>query len=372
MGPAVVISERWYHIALQLKAVSLSVEIIMSNATLAEQGPYFLTDISLVVALLLAGFAVIFGTRHADATEHQNGLILAVATESVIKLFAFTAVGLFVTFFLFSGQADLMEQTRLNERVMASLTYETAPARWIVLTMLSALAIVFLPRQFHVTVVENRTESELRTARFLFPLYLIAINVFVIPIAIAGLLMFGGSGIGDQFVLLLLAQDLSWLSLANFIGGFSAATAMVIVASVTVAIMISNDLVMPFLVRRNVLQREGDASDFTGVILKIRRTAIFCILLLGYAYYRTATVNAGLALHRPFVVRGHRPVRTGDVRRVDLERRQCARRHRRVDRRHAGLGLPAAPAESWRARQLGRRRGGAGLLTARHRCLLRR
>ena len=284
------------YIALQLKAVSSSVEIIMSDATLAQQGPYFLTDISLVVALLLAGFAVIFGTRHADATEHQNGLILAIATESVVKLFAFTVVGLFVTFFLFSGPADLMEQARQKERVMASLSYETAPARWIVLTMLSALATIFLPRQFHVTVVENRTESELRTARYLFPLYLVAINIFVIPIAIAGLLMFGGTGIGDQFVLLLpLSQDLSWLSLATFIGGFSAATAMVIVASVAVAIMISNDLVMPFLVRRNVLQREGDWSDFTGAILKIRRTTIFCILLLGYAYYRATTVNAGLA-----------------------------------------------------------------------------
>ena len=284
------------YIALQLKAVSSSVEIIMSDATLAQQGPFFLTDISLVVALLLAGFAVIFGTRHADATEHQNGLILAIATESVVKLLAFTAVGLFVTFFLFSGPADLMEKARESERVMASLAYETAPARWIVLTMLSALAIIFLPRQFHVTVVENRTESELRTARYLFPLYLIAINIFVIPIAIAGLLTYGGTGIGDQFVLLLpLSQDVSWLSLATFIGGFSAATAMVIVASVAVAIMISNDLVIPFLVRRNLLQRDGDWSDFTGAILKIRRTAIFCILLLGYAYYRAATVNAGLA-----------------------------------------------------------------------------
>ncbi len=284
------------YIALQLKAVSSSVSIVMSDAALAERGSFFLTDISLVVALLLAGFAVIFGTRHADATEHQNGLILAVATESVVKLLAFTAVGLFVCFVLFSGPADLFEQARQDPRAVASLNYETAPARWIVLIMLSALAIVFLPRQFHVTVVENRTESELRTARFLFPLYLIAINLFVIPIAMTGLMMFGGDGIGDQFVLLLpTAQDIPWLSLLTFIGGFSAATAMVIVASVAVAIMISNDLVMPFLLRRNLLRRDAEWTDFTGVILKIRRTAIFCILLLGYAYYRAATINAGLA-----------------------------------------------------------------------------
>ena len=284
------------YIALQLKAVSSSVSIVVSDATLDGLGPFFLTDISLIVALLLAGFAIIFGTRHTDATEHQDGLILAVATESLVKLVAFTAVGLFVTFFLFAGPGDLIEQARQSPRVMEALSYETAPARWIVLTMLSAFAIVILPRQFHVTVVENRTESELRTARYLFPLYLIAINLFVIPIAIAGLLLFDGQGVGDQFVLQLpLAYDVSWLSLFTFIGGFSAATAMVIVASVAVAIMISNDLVMPVLLRRNIIQRDSDWSDFTGTILKIRRTAIFCILLLGYAYYRAANINAGLA-----------------------------------------------------------------------------
>lgn len=285
------------YIALQLKAVSSSVTIIMANTAFDSQpGSFILTDISLIVALLLAGFAVIFGTRHTDATEHQNGLILAVATESLVKLIAFTAVGLFVTFFLFSGPANLINQARQSEAVVAAMTYETAPTRWLVLIALSAFAILALPRQFHVTVVENRTESELRTARYLFPLYLIAINLFVIPIAIAGLLTFEANEPGDQFVLLLpLAQDIPWLSLVTFIGGFSAATAMVIVASVAVAIMISNDIVMPVLLRQNVIRRGGDMSDFSGTILKIRRTAIFCILLLGYAYYRSANMNAGLA-----------------------------------------------------------------------------
>ncbi|MEX3006885.1 NahK/ErcS family hybrid sensor histidine kinase/response regulator [Hoeflea sp. TYP-13] len=284
------------YIALQLKAVSSSVTIIMANTPFeAKSGLFLLTDISLIVALLLAGFAVIFGTRHTDATEHQNGLILAVATESVVKLIAFTAVGLFATFVLFDGPGHLIEQARQSDAAMAALSYQTAPARWLVLTVLSAFAIVVLPRQFHVTVVENRTESELNTARYLFPLYLVAINLFVIPIAIAGLLSLEG-GAGDQFVLLLpLANDLSWLSLATFIGGFSAATAMVIVASVAVAIMISNDIVMPILLRQNIIRRSSDLSDFTGAILKIRRTAIFCILLLGYAYYRSANINAGLA-----------------------------------------------------------------------------
>ncbi|MDF2371463.1 MAG: PAS domain-containing hybrid sensor histidine kinase/response regulator [Rhizobiaceae bacterium] len=285
------------YIALQLKAVSSSVTIVMADTPFDSRfGSFFLTDISLIVALLLAGFAVIFGTRHADATEHQNGLILAVATESLVKLLAFTAVGLFATFFLFDGPADLFEKASQSETVVAAMSYETAPARWFVLILLSAFAIIVLPRQFHVTVVENRTESELRTARFLFPLYLIAINLFVIPIAVAGLLTFQGTGTGDQFVLLLpLAHDIPWLSLATFIGGFSAATAMVIVASVAVAIMISNDIVMPVLLRQNIIRRGGDLGDFTGTILIIRRTSIFCVMLLGYAYYRSANIDAGLA-----------------------------------------------------------------------------
>ena len=284
------------YIALQLKAVSSSVTIIMVDTPFQRAaGSYFLTDISLIVSLLLAGFAVIFGTRHTDATEHQNGLILAVATESVVKLLAFTAVGFFATFVLFDGPGHLIEQARQSETAMAALSHQTSPARWFVLTVLSAFAIVMLPRQFHVTVVENRSESELTTARYLFPLYLIAINLFVIPIAIAGVLSLEG-GSGDQYVLLLpLVNDISWLSLATFIGGFSAATAMVIVASVAVAIMISNDIVMPILLRQNAIRRSSDLSDFTGAILKIRRTAIFCILLLGYAYYRSANIDAGLA-----------------------------------------------------------------------------
>ncbi|MDA4848074.1 PAS domain-containing hybrid sensor histidine kinase/response regulator [Hoeflea poritis] len=285
------------YIALQLKAVASSVTIIIT-ATPFEAQPesFLLTDMALVVTLLLAGFSVIFGTRHTDATEHQNGLILAVAMESVVKLIAFTAVGLFATFVLFDGPGHLLEQARQSEAAMAALSYDTSTSRWIVLTMLSAVAIVVLPRQFHVTVVENRTESELKTAGYLFPIYLIAINLFVIPIALAGVLTLQGTGTGDQYVLLLpLANDISWLSLATFIGGFSAATAMVIVASVAVAIMISNDIVMPVLLRQNIIRRSTDLGDFTGIILKIRRTAIFCILLLGYAYYRSANIDAGLA-----------------------------------------------------------------------------
>jgi Na+/proline symporter/signal transduction histidine kinase/ActR/RegA family two-component response regulator len=285
------------YIALQLKAVSSTVTALVEvdNGGVMPDS-FFIREISLTVAVLLAAFAVIFGTRHTDATEHQDGLILAIAMESVVKLMAFSMVGLFVLFWLFDGPADLIAQAGDNLRVMQAMSYETSLGRWILLTVLSAFAIILLPRQFHVTVVENRTEGELKTAAFLFPAYLIAINIFVLPVAVAGLITFDGGGDADLYVLALpLAYDMPELTLLTFIGGFSAATAMVIVASVAISIMISNDIVMPVLLRQNTFRRSIARGDFTKTILRIRRTAIFVTVFLGYCYFRAAEVSDGLA-----------------------------------------------------------------------------
>src|SRR5690606_5016789 len=143
----------------------------------------FIGDISLAVALLLAMFAILFGTRHADATEHQDGLILAVAVESLVKLAAFLAVGIAITFFLLGSPAEMIAMVAANAQVQSAYHYSTSLATWIVMTVLSGFAIIMLPRQFYVTVVENRSEEELRKASWMFPLYLVAINLFVIPIA---------------------------------------------------------------------------------------------------------------------------------------------------------------------------------------------
>ncbi|MDP2119339.1 MAG: PAS domain-containing hybrid sensor histidine kinase/response regulator [Hoeflea sp.] len=283
------------YIALQLKAVSSSVAVLVDVEQLNRvTETFFLSDISFFVTLLLAAFAAIFGTRHTDATEHQDGLILAVAMESLVKLLAFTLVGLSVVFVMYDGPWDLVNAAVANADVMKALTYETPPQRWVLLIVLSAFAIILLPRQFHVTVVENRTPGELRLAGWLLPLYLIAINLFVLPVAIAGVLQFGAGGASDLFVLSLpMANAMPIIALITFIGGFSAATAMVIVASVAVAIMVSNDIVVPVVLRRR--NRRGLSGDFSGLILTIRRTAIVGILLLGFAYYRHADINAGLA-----------------------------------------------------------------------------
>jgi len=282
--------------ARQLKAVSSSVAAMVDTTGFGIAASGGIIDLPLVVTLSLACFAIVFGTRHTDATEHQDGLILAISMESLVKLVAIASVGIYVVYFLFDGPGDLWQRASQNERVMRSLTYETPVARWILLIVLSAFAIVMLPRQFHVTVVENRTAGELRMAGILFPLYLIAINLFVLPVAIGGVMTFNGQGDGDLYVLTLpFALDQHVLTLVAFIGGFSAATAMVIVASVALSIMVSNDIVIPVVLRRSLIGGVEQQDDLSRMLLRIRRLAIFFVLLLGYAYYRAATANAGLA-----------------------------------------------------------------------------
>jgi Na+/proline symporter/signal transduction histidine kinase len=278
------------YIALQLKAVSASLETILAHIT--AQGDVtrpVLGDIALFVALSMATFAVLFGTRHIDATEHQDGLMLAIAAESIVKLFAFLAVGTFVTFWMFGGPGALFEAAREHAQTAAIFSREPAFDSLLASTVLSFVAIILLPRQFHVAVVENNNENEIRRAAWLFPLYLLLINLFVVPIALAGLLSFEpGKVDSDMFVLALpLHAGSSVMTIAAFVGGLSAATAMVIVESVALSIMVSNDIVMPLLLQRRgaVLSGSGNVGSR---LLTVRRIAIFAILLLAYMYYRSA------------------------------------------------------------------------------------
>lgn len=285
------------YIALQLKAISGSVSLMVEHYTGAPPSfDPFLSDISLVVALMLAMFAVLFGTRHADATEHQDGLVLAVAVESVVKLTSFLAIGALVCFLLFEGPGDLIRALASDERVAAAMRYPTSLATWLVTTMISGFAIVMLPRQFYVMIVENRGEAELRKATWIFPLYLVAINLFVLPIAFVGLMEVGKATTGDLYVLSLpLLSGHDFLAVLAFIGGLSAATAMVIVASVALSIMISNDLIIPLFVRRLIKTKASESEDWSSLILNIRRASIFAILILAFLYYRESTDKARLA-----------------------------------------------------------------------------
>ncbi|WP_417685080.1 NahK/ErcS family hybrid sensor histidine kinase/response regulator [Roseibium sp.] len=287
------------YIALQLKAVALSVTTMIGPMMRLESSTYFpvFDDITLLIAIGMAVFTWLFGTRHIDATEHQEGLMLAIAAEAIVKLVAFLAVGFWVTYALYDGPFDLVRAITGAPEVSAVFEQPMNYGNWLVMTVLSTFAVILLPRQFHVTVTENNSESELRRAAWLFPLYLVLINLFVVPIAAAGLLRFGQDVNPDTFVLALpIDTGHPWLALFAFIGGLSAATAMVIVATVALAIMISNDIVVPLILRR----RSEDeivavgGKDMSRLLLNIRRTAIFAILLLAYAYYRTAGDTAAL------------------------------------------------------------------------------
>jgi Na+/proline symporter/signal transduction histidine kinase len=278
------------YIALQLKAVSSSLETILAHITPATDVTRpLLGDIALFVALSMATFAVLFGTRHIDATEHQDGLMLAVATESIVKLVAFLAVGIFVTFWMFDGPVALFNEAMQRPTTAAIFGREPRIDTLVAMTLLSFVAFIMLPRQFHVAVVENNNEGEIKRAVWLYPVYLVLINLFVVPIALAGLLTFPtGSVDSDMFVLALPLQSGSSLfTIVAFVGGLSAATAMVIVESVALSIMVSNDLIMPMVLQRRetlISRRENVGS----LLLTVRRIAIFAILLLAYVYYRSA------------------------------------------------------------------------------------
>ncbi|MCB5175585.1 MULTISPECIES: NahK/ErcS family hybrid sensor histidine kinase/response regulator [Microvirga] len=275
------------YIALQLKAVSSSLDVFLTaaNGTAPLQVP-FLGDLSLVVALVLAGFAVAFGTRHTDATEHQDGLIMAISVESVVKLVAFLVVGIYVTFIMFDGYGAIVERLQ-DQGISTSMLGRTSGfGSYITLILLSTCAALLLPRQFHMTVVENRSMDDVKQAAWLFPLYLVLINIFVVPIALAGMAVFPeGTVDRDMLVLALpLVDNAGVIAVIAFLGGFSAATAMVIIDSVAVAIMISNHLVMPIVLRR----RAFAGGDLGGFVIGIRRVSIVVVILLAYAYYRVS------------------------------------------------------------------------------------
>ena len=284
------------YIALQLKAIATGYALLTTAPGTTTAGAAQLDwwrDSTFYAALLLAGFTMMFGTRHLDSTERHEGMVAAIAFESVVKLLAFMAVGAFVTWGMFGGLADLFARVEAVPELEALLTLGQGQAfayeQWFALTLLSMLSVIFLPRQFQVIVVENVDERHLKRAAWVFPMYLLLINLFVLPIAFGGLLHFGpGSANADAFVLSLpLAQGAQLLALAAFIGGLSAATGMIIVEAIAVSTMVCNDLVMPVLLRIGRLHL-GGRGDLTGVLLGVRRGAILGVLLLGYAYFHLA------------------------------------------------------------------------------------
>jgi Na+/proline symporter/nitrogen-specific signal transduction histidine kinase len=283
------------YIALQLKAVSTSLKVLLEyQGSFGEgiEGASVLGKTELWVAAVLALFAILFGTRKIDASERHEGIVAAIAFESIIKLLSFVAVGLFAGFVLFNGFGDIFARAAARPELARLFNFggPAASIEWVALTFLAMAAIVCLPRQFQVMVVENVDERHLDRALWLFPAYLIAINLFVVPIALAGLLSAPADTDPDTLVLTLpLAAGHNWLALLAFLGGLSAAASMVIVETVALSTMICNDLVVPMLLRVGQL-----GADTRPVLLGIRRGAIGLVVLLGFAYVRVVHESYGL------------------------------------------------------------------------------
>ncbi len=272
------------YVALQFKAVAMSVDVL---AGIPANAPP-LSDPAFYTAILLAAFAILFGTRQIDATEHHRGMVLAVALESVVKLVAFVAIGMF-------AMAHLPGTGHLGQRVVQAADVVFAPGLptgFVAQTLLAFTAILCLPRQFHMAVVECQNPADARTARWMFGGYLALISVLVVPITLAGQAVLSGSTVSpDSYVLALpLALDQDLLAMFVYVGGFSAATGMVIVASVALATMVSNDLVMPLLLRAGPLH-QTPAID--RQVLWVRRITIVMLAMLAYAYHRGDLLRDG-------------------------------------------------------------------------------
>ena len=282
------------YIALQLKALTSSFQVITfpAGAVVAasvELEPDFV--MAFWVTIGLCAFSIMFGVRNINVNEHHHGVIAAIAVEALVKLSALLAVGLWVVFALADTPATIFE----NAPVSLS-NPESFGTRWVALCFLSGAAVICLPRQFQVTVVENTSDRQLRTASWLFPLYLFLICLFILPIAIAGMRFLPEGSNPDLFVLTLpvtAGQDA--IALLAFLGGFSSATSMVIVSSIALSTMISNHIVMPIAVGFGMVQASTGGQTARGFILRVRRISICVIIMLGFVYFRLSGTSGALA-----------------------------------------------------------------------------
>jgi signal transduction histidine kinase/Na+/proline symporter len=281
------------YISVQIKAISTTYFLVsqypLVTSVQDSLGLPIFQDTAFYVTCVLALFALLFGARQLDATKRHEGLVAAIAFESLVKLIAFISVGIFVTYVLYDGFGDLFTRAQAVPEIRRLFIIDfgtSSSASWYTTLVLSMLAFLFLPRQFQVSVIENVDERHLHKAMWLFPLYLLLINLFVLPVAIGGMLHFSSGTVdADTFVLTLpMGQQQKWLTLLVFIGGISAATGMVIVETVALSTMICNDLVMVVLLRLNLFQLDR-RDDLSRLLLTIRQGSILLVMFMGYTYF---------------------------------------------------------------------------------------
>jgi Na+/proline symporter/signal transduction histidine kinase len=280
------------YISLQLKSISDTFHIV----TQTDATDNIFTDTTTYVCLALALFASYYGTKYVDASEKRRGMITAVAMESILKLVFFLIVGLYVTYFVFDGFDDIYTKAAVLKDFDKKNTIGgiTNGINWFFLCTLSMFAIFLLPRQFHSAIVENNKESHVRTAVWLFPLYLLLFNIFVFPIAWGGNILFEGQGLNSDTYSLLIPQffDNTTLTVMVFLGGFSAAISMIIVSSIALATMLSNNLLIPYGFigsLENASQQKNNKR-----IVNSRKIGIFMLIILAYAIYRIFILDYSL------------------------------------------------------------------------------
>lgn len=272
------------YISLQLKAVSETFQILSDDTSYVATSVY--DDSTFYIALLLAVFATFFGTQTTDASEKHRGIVMSVAFESILKLVFFLFVGIYVTYILFDGTEDIYTKMSLAENFesLTAINGFEGGFNWLYTIMLSFMAIFLLPRQFQVSVVENVREKHIKNAIWMFPLYLLLFNIFVIFIAWAGNLTIGNTAQAEYYALLLpLKNGNTFLSVLVFLGGFSAVISMVVVATLALSTMVSNNLVIPYGFLDYFIKSHPERN--AKYIKNIRRISIFLIIISAYAFY---------------------------------------------------------------------------------------
>lgn len=266
------------YIALQLKGIVYSFQQLQAEHTIV------LWRFGLIVSLVLAVFTILFGVRHIDVTERHPGVMLAIAFESLIKLIAFLALGLFVCYFLYDSPSQLWQKSLANSRLDNALTLPNLSAMFGMLVIVMA-AFLSLPRQFQVMVVELKNENNTWLGRRVFPVYLFIFALFAIPLGLAGDVLLGEQVPSDSYVLFLpLYEQQTWLTLLTFIGAISAASSMVIISSLSLSTMLSNEIVFPLLFKITKT-KHSDYDNFRVFLLNIRKALVLLVILLGYSVF---------------------------------------------------------------------------------------
>ena len=280
------------YIGLQIKAISDTFHLV----TKSENPNNIFTDTATYVVLLIAIFSSYYGTRYVDASEKRLGIISAVAVESFLKLIFFVILGIFVTYGIFNGFDDIYEKAKNLPEFTQRNSFNGLEGsfNWMLTSMLSMTAIFLLPRQFHTTIIENRKENHLKTAIWVFPLYLLIFNFFVFPIAWGGKILFLGQNVNPELFPILIPQKFGsiLISVIVFLGGLSASISMIIISSITLSIMLSNNVIIPYG-WIDTFKTKNDTFNNKNIV-NIRKVSIFLLIITAFVFYKYLILESSL------------------------------------------------------------------------------